>query len=635
VRRTGDASGALRRRGRAARSLVGRIAALLLACVAPGSALADQPDIWQRHAPVAGASAGAMLLAGVVVRLARTNRRLRAGHEEAEVEAGRMRALLDGSRAGTWEWNVQTGETRFNERWAEIVGHRLEALQPVSIDTWRRLAHPEDLARSNEALQRHFRGECDHYDVEVRMRHRDGRWVWVRDRGRVASWTADGRPLWMAGTHVDITPRKDAEAARDEMMARLNQLACHVPGALYQYRLRSDGSSHFPFATAGIRDVYGCDPADVREDAGPVFAVLHPGDAPRVREGIDRSARDLSVWRDAYRVCHPEKGIRVVAGDATPTRHEDGSVTWHGYLRDVTETQAATERLELAAKALELDHSGVVITDAKWRVLDANPAFTRLTGYERSEVLGRDARELHFGTRRPAFLRDLVKALSANDQWQGEVTSRRRHGGALVGLLSIGAVRGHRGAVTHHVAAFRDITELRARQSELQHFAYHDQLTGLPNRRSLDERLAQLLAQAERTGGEVTVCVLDLDGFKAVNDRHGHAAGDRLLAEIAARLTRVVRAGETIARLGGDEFALLLSGPPADAFFDRIRAAVGASVTLAEGTVRVSASLGVARSRPGQRVDGDRLLRQADQALYRAKALGKDRTSLFEELSGT
>ena len=113
----------------------------------------------------------------------------------------RLQSCLEGTNAGTWEWNVQTGEARFNERWAEIVGYQLEDLGPTSIHTWLGLAHPEDLERSSEALERHWNGETSFYNLEARMRHKDGHWVWVHDRGRVFTWTEDGKPKWMFGTH--------------------------------------------------------------------------------------------------------------------------------------------------------------------------------------------------------------------------------------------------------------------------------------------------------------------------------------------------------------------------------------------------------------------------------------------------
>lgn len=126
-------------------------------------------------------------------------------------EQQRLASILEGTNVGTWEWNVQTGETVFNERWAEIIGYTLAELAPVSIETWRQFTHPDDLARSNELLHRHFNKELPYYECEARMRHKNGDWVWVHDRGKVATWTADGKPLMVSGTHQDITARKLAE----------------------------------------------------------------------------------------------------------------------------------------------------------------------------------------------------------------------------------------------------------------------------------------------------------------------------------------------------------------------------------------------------------------------------------------
>jgi PAS domain S-box-containing protein len=137
---------------------------------------------------------------------------IRRSRDSLQQERARLQSVIDGTHVGAWEWNIQTGETLFNERWAEIVGYTLAELEPVSIETWIRLAHPDDLQRSGELLEAHFADQTDFYDCEARMRHKDGHWVWVHDRGRVAAWTEDGHPLLMAGTHQDITDRKRAEA---------------------------------------------------------------------------------------------------------------------------------------------------------------------------------------------------------------------------------------------------------------------------------------------------------------------------------------------------------------------------------------------------------------------------------------
>ncbi len=135
----------------------------------------------------------------------------------------RLQNILTGTNAGTWEWNVQTGETRFNERWAEMIGYSLEELAPVSIETWGKYAQPDDLAASAVALQRHFDGETPYYEFESRMQHRDGHWIWVRDHGRIFERTENGEPLWMMGTHIEISHLKQVEADLEQALETVSQ----------------------------------------------------------------------------------------------------------------------------------------------------------------------------------------------------------------------------------------------------------------------------------------------------------------------------------------------------------------------------------------------------------------------------
>jgi len=143
--------------------------------------------------------------------------------KKLQAEQERLAGILRGTNAGTWEWNIQTGATVFNERWAEIIGYTLEEISPVSIKTWEQFCHPEDMRVSGDLLQKHFQKELDYYEFEARMRHKDGSWIWVLDRGRVVSWTEEGKPLMMMGTHQDITTRKQAEMAQEKLQSQLLQ----------------------------------------------------------------------------------------------------------------------------------------------------------------------------------------------------------------------------------------------------------------------------------------------------------------------------------------------------------------------------------------------------------------------------
>ena len=136
------------------------------------------------------------------------------------------------------------------------------------------------------------------------MRHKNGHWVWVLDSGRLLSRDTEGRPQWMVGAHTDLTRQKEAEAERDAILERFRRLASHLPGCLYQYRLHPDGSAHFPYATDTIELIFGCKPADVIDNAAPVFEAIHPDDRARVVATITASAAQLDEWRDLYRVLH-------------------------------------------------------------------------------------------------------------------------------------------------------------------------------------------------------------------------------------------------------------------------------------------------------------------------------------------
>jgi diguanylate cyclase (GGDEF)-like protein/PAS domain S-box-containing protein len=305
--------------------------------------------------------------------------------------------------------------------------------------------------------------------------------------------------------------------------------------------------------------------------------------------------------------------------------------------RELTERYTAQllieDRLRLHTTAFDNSHEGITLTNADGEILEVNPAFTRITGYERSEVIGRNPRVLKSGRHDQAFYAAMWKSILDTGTWRGEIWNRSKFGDVYPELLSIAAVHDADGQLTNFVAVFSDISRLKEQEKQLVQMAYFDALTGLPNRVLLADRIVQASAQTRRNGTLMAVCYLDLDGFKPINDTWGHDVGDQLLVEVANRFKATLRAGDTVARLGGDEFVLLMLGladmAECERAVQRMLHAVSNPLLVAPEPVMLSASIGVSVF-PADDCDADALLRHADQAMYRAKQSGKNCFHVFD-----
>ncbi len=301
---------------------------------------------------------------------------------------------------------------------------------------------------------------------------------------------------------------------------------------------------------------------------------------------------------------------------------------------DVTDRIETEEKLRLAASVFTHTSDAITITRSDGTIIDVNEAFTRITGYSRDEALGQRPNLLSSGRHNKAFYKAMWRDLLDKGHWHGEIWNRRKNGEVFAEMLTINAVRGNHGVVEQYVALFSDITALKQHQAQLEHIAHYDPLTNLPNRVLLADRLQQGLAQAQRRGQLLAVAYLDLDGFKAINDAHGHDVGDLVLVALSEFMRETLREGDTLARLGGDEFVAVLVDladvAACEPMLTRLLAAAAQPVVVGEGTVQVSASLGVTFYPQMGEVDADQLLRQADQAMYQAKLAGRNRYHAFD-----
>ena len=285
----------------------------------------------------------------------------------------------------------------------------------------------------------------------------------------------------------------------------------------------------------------------------------------------------------------------------------------------------ATRFARLATAIFDTTDEAMLITDERQIILSVNPAFERVTGYSAAEALGQTPRLLSSGRHDQDFYTGMWETLLQDGHWHGEIWNRRKSGELYVQRITLSVLRDGDGRATNYVAIFSDITSSKREADRLRHLVHHDSLTRLPNRVLLLDRTEQALAQAARNGSQAALLFLDLDGFKGINDRLGHLAGDHVLEAVADRLSGCIRGSDTVARLGGDEFVILLpvvkSLRDVEKLAAKLLAALSEPVVLTDGQAKVGISVGVALY-PRDGDDSDGLLVAADEAMYRAKRLG-------------
>lgn len=322
--------------------------------------------------------------------------------------------------------------------------------------------------------------------------------------------------------------------------------------------------------------------------------------------------------------------ISAVKGGDGVTSHYVATYT------DITQRKQAEADLRIAATAFE-SQEGMVVTDARGLILRVNRAFTEITGYSAEEVIGHNPSLLQSNRQSPDFYRSMWETISRTGGWQGEIWDKRKNGEIYPKWLTISAVKGDDGVVTHYVGTHFDITEPKKKEEKIKELAFFDQLTGLPNRTLLLDRLKQAKTASARNGSYGALLFLDLDNFKTLNDTLGHDMGDLLLKQVAQRLAGCVREGDTVARQGGDEFVVVLAGlSPHEAeaavatemVAEKILAALCQPYALGEVSHNSSVSIGATLFQ-GQQTSIDELMKQADLAMYKSKDAGRNAVHFF------
>ena len=470
---------------------------------------------------------------------------------QRDEEHARLSHIVEATRAGIWEWNLESGLAKVDARWAEQIGYQLDELPVLNNELWRINTHRHDWRRAKENMQAHIRRDVGFYDAEFRMRHKDGRWVWIRSRGGVISRNADGKALLIAGTHVDISERKAIERAQRDSEAFLDRTGRVAEVGGWEVDVAS-GAVTWTRETCRLHNVVDGYRPTIEEALNfyPEAASL------RVRTAIENAMSNGTEW-DVEVPFVPRGGSQRWMRVVGMVEYENGIATrLVGAIQDVTTRNRAVAAVEVSERRFRRlfeQSTGLIYThDVDGTILSVNPAAAKALGYTVLDMIGKPLsafvpRQEHSLVER--YLQRILDAESVDD------------------LLSLRAMDG-----THRIWQFSsviddeqgkpyvlcnalDVTQTKRHERQLRDWSIRDSLTGCFNRRYLAEISAKV--QTEDVWGCI---VMDLDYFKQINDKHGHERGDEVLVEVAKFLRSHVRPSDVVVRAGGDEFVILLKG---------------------------------------------------------------------------
>ncbi len=436
---------------------------------------------------------------------------------------------------------------------------------------------------------------------------------------------------------LDITERKLAEVALRTSEERLQMALSGADMGIWDWDIANGSVVYSP----SWARMMGVAPEVLGSDVATWEARMHPDDREAVGKGLQSHLRgETSIFVSEHRLRHDDGHWLWTLGRGKVTaRSADGApLRMVGVAFDISERKNAEDAVRKLSQAVEQSHDSVIITNVKGDIEYVNAAFSNRTGYLATEVIGKNPRLLNSGRTPPATYAAMWKSILCGEAWRGQITNRRKDGSDYVDFAIITPIRQADGKISHFVSVQQDITERMKANATIEHLAFYDQLTGLPNRVLLADRLHQAVNSGARNGQHGVLMMIDLDNFKMLNDTLGHDVGDLLLKQVGQRLHDHARKGDTVARLGGDEFMIVLAEVHGDQAEAVIVAKTVARQLLAvfddefdlQGTsYHCSASIGITLFQ-GEAMSCDDLMKQADLAMYQAKQAGRNTIRFFD-----
>lgn len=534
-----------------------------------------------------------------------------------------------------------------NHHLGRTLGYNASQLHTMGEFFWEILLHPEDahIYQDMRLRQRHH-GHNELSECVLRFRDSENRWRCFDIREQALSRDRDNLVTRIIGVAKDITEQVSASQSLRESEQRYRMLAESISDVIFS----TDNCLKTNYVSPSVLGVVGYE-ADWIIQHGWDSTIANPQQLSGLNALLARIRKVLDVPDElaALRTQIPTQLFlfdclradgRKIPVELRLVLVWDEHGSFEGVLgvgRDISQQRRAEKDLRMAATVFEHSTSAILITDPAGYIVQVNEAFTRVSGYEASQVLDQLPGLLIVEGEQQAHLRYILKELNQTGTWEGEVCLRRRNGESYPAWVGITAVVDDEGDLASYVCFFSDISERKASEQHIHRLAYYDALTHLPNRTLFQDRLHSALQHAERQQAWVVLMFLDLDRFKPINDSLGHAAGDRMLQEMATRLLACVADDDTVARMGGDEFTLLLQpGATREIALNRaihvaeqILNSLVTPFVLEGREFFVTASIGIALS-PQDGNELSQLMKNADTAMYHAKERGKNNFQFYQ-----
>ncbi|AZD18144.1 sensor domain-containing protein [Pseudomonas chlororaphis] len=534
-----------------------------------------------------------------------------------------------------------------NHHLGQTLGYNKTELHQMGEYFWEILLHPEDadLYHRLRQEQRHA-GYLQLLQCHLRFRHRCGQWRCFDIREQALARDKYDQVTRIIGVAKDITDQIEASESLRDSERRYRMLAESISDVIFS----TDSKMALNYVSPSVQSVLGYDAEWIFQN-GWQSTIANPQQLTGIYALMERVSKALDKPEQLARLrnqvqtqlflfdCLRADG-RKIPIELRLVLVWDELGAFEGVLgvgRDISQQRRAEKDLRMAATAFEHSTSAILITDPAGYIVQANEAFSRVSGYAVSQVLDQLPNMLTVDEQQEAHLRYVLKQLHQHSTWEGEVWLKRRNGEHYPAWVGITAVLDDEGDLASYVCFFTDISERKASEQRIHRLAYYDALTHLPNRTLFQDRLHTALQSAERQKSWVVLMFLDLDRFKPINDSLGHAAGDRMLKEMATRLLDCVDNDDTVARMGGDEFTLLLQ--PRSSREIALNRAIHVAEQILASLVKpfvlegreffVTASIGIALS-PQDGNELSQLMKNADTAMYHAKERGKNNFQFYQ-----